>query len=420
MSGRGTYMDWLREAAWWQAIVNDDVTKVKLLVEEDKQRLHLRTFSTKGTCLSVAVINNSKNVLELLLSHGYCCSLIDDTDDRGNTPLHEAVRYVSKECFHILMGYRANCGITNDAGRTPLHLACSNVNGSSFAAILFHAHPDAKNIHCHLGLSPLAYAMCIRNTSGHKLALLLIDIGCIPVELMNGSGNTLLGMHEEAIKHLLEEKGISVIFPSLKIRSSIPDDIAVVEDVDVLNKNAKPSVSVAVSVPVSDDVPSTMGPGSDTSSVTDVTDDEQLSAATYTSDTEESASILFDMSRSIVDKDKDKIFSSHTTNGHVNRSPGNHMNMPSSSSKATQSGTAKRKIRWDPVLMDSEYIRSVLASAYTDRGIVTESYSTSPLMSFLSRSDDYSQAIASPVLMKRSEEIAEAIRTSISKRRRLL
>lgn len=73
-----------------------------------------------GTPLHLAVSNNNKSDVELLLSKG---ANVNVKNDVGWTPLHSAAAQGHKDMAELLLSKGANVNAKTDKGHTPLHFA---------------------------------------------------------------------------------------------------------------------------------------------------------------------------------------------------------------------------------------------------------------------------------------------------------
>ena len=176
------------------------------------------------TLLHFAVINNKKEIAELLLSHKLN---VNAKDDYGNTPLH-FVAELNKKTY-LDMGYYflvnnqldfdnrsenirldivkllfengAIVDIRNDDYNTPLHLA-ARANNQDIAEYLLEkkASIDAKN---KKGKTPLMFAA--EGTGGVSMMKLLIESGA-DINAKDNEGNTVLDIAEKYGKKDLFEK----------------------------------------------------------------------------------------------------------------------------------------------------------------------------------------------------------------------
>ncbi|MYF35723.1 MAG: ankyrin repeat domain-containing protein [Synechococcus sp. SB0678_bin_12] len=63
--------------------------------------------------------------------------------NRGNTPLHLAIRKGDTETFDILIASEADLNIPNNKGNTPLHVAVNKRKGD-FSKVLIEAGADLR------------------------------------------------------------------------------------------------------------------------------------------------------------------------------------------------------------------------------------------------------------------------------------
>ena len=76
------------------------------------------------TVLHLAVANNHKNIVELLVAKG--ADINANTRDNGFTPLHLAAGFGHKEIAQLLIAAGADLNVKNKVGYTPLDWAISN------------------------------------------------------------------------------------------------------------------------------------------------------------------------------------------------------------------------------------------------------------------------------------------------------
>lgn len=102
-----------------ELIKNDDVEKLTILFTEKPHSLDMRNFWNDAP-IHLAVENNKKNILELLVTSGCCVDVLST----GRTALHYAVWFKSEDCLHYLC---SNCpsllNMGDTMGFTALHYA---------------------------------------------------------------------------------------------------------------------------------------------------------------------------------------------------------------------------------------------------------------------------------------------------------
>lgn len=94
---------------------------------------------------------------ELLLSRGAEINAVrGDGDQKGNTPLHEAIRFNRFGVAGVLLNHGADVNVCNKWGLTPLHAAADKGQHQILTALLRrHVDVNAKD---HLGWTPLHFA----------------------------------------------------------------------------------------------------------------------------------------------------------------------------------------------------------------------------------------------------------------------
>ncbi|EAY17329.1 ankyrin repeat protein, putative [Trichomonas vaginalis G3] len=87
------------------------------------------------TALHFAAINNSKEMVELLVSKG---ANINEKDENGKTALHIATLNNNKEIVVLLLSYDVNINEKDKDGKTTLHIAAINNNKAIAELLLLH------------------------------------------------------------------------------------------------------------------------------------------------------------------------------------------------------------------------------------------------------------------------------------------
>jgi len=102
----------------FNAVKNDDLTKVKALIEKDASVIHLKD-NLGNSPLHVAAIDGSVPVTELLLLKG---ADINSANTQLNTPLHLAIMNGNDEVSKLLIEKGPDLSKKNIVKKTPLHL----------------------------------------------------------------------------------------------------------------------------------------------------------------------------------------------------------------------------------------------------------------------------------------------------------
>lgn len=112
-------------------------------------RHHLRTSLEAKADLIGAINHGLPELASELIAR--CPSRVNDTDRRGNTPLHMTIEQLDgAELACTLLRAGANPSISNNDGNTPLHLA-AKAGETRLAAILllYGADPTIRNYEGH-------------------------------------------------------------------------------------------------------------------------------------------------------------------------------------------------------------------------------------------------------------------------------
>ncbi|EAY20292.1 hypothetical protein TVAG_192680 [Trichomonas vaginalis G3] len=106
------------------------------------------------TSLHIAVLNNYKEIVELLISHG---ANINETDNMGKTALHyAAAKFCGKETAELLISHGANINEKDNDGYTALHIA-THYNRKETAELLL-SHGANINEKSHSNKTALHFA----------------------------------------------------------------------------------------------------------------------------------------------------------------------------------------------------------------------------------------------------------------------
>jgi len=131
------------------AIRNKEFDTLKFLLDFES----LEDQSTKYgfTQLYKAVLSQDKEAIRTILEGDD--NQINQSDNKGNTPLHAAVALCDNETVSLLLEYQADPNKTNERGSTPLHVAASQ-GFKDIAAMLLKskANPEIQN---QFGYTPL-------------------------------------------------------------------------------------------------------------------------------------------------------------------------------------------------------------------------------------------------------------------------
>ena len=153
----------------FDAVGNNDLSKVKALVEKDGSLVHLKD-AAGNTPLHQAAITGSVSISELLLSKG---ADINAINTQMNTPLHLAIQNGKDEVSKYLIEKGADLTIQNIVKKTPLHLTVRH-NRKAIAELLI-AKGVAIDARDDMGRTPLGLAA--RETGNVDIAALLISKG---------------------------------------------------------------------------------------------------------------------------------------------------------------------------------------------------------------------------------------------------
>ncbi len=117
---------------------------------EDWTLLHMMAAS--------APVEHQAELVHLLLLHGADHTAVNA---KGNTPLHEAVRFDGRAAAMLMLAYGADVNTANKAGESPLHLAVQRQSEVLVQLLLRHgADPQQVNLQ---GKTPLALAQGLKN-----------------------------------------------------------------------------------------------------------------------------------------------------------------------------------------------------------------------------------------------------------------
>jgi ankyrin repeat protein len=159
----------------------------------------LKEFLSKGiktdlrdkegfTPLHYAVINNRKDIAEILIKHG---ANVNTKNLLGETPLHYSARLCLAEIAELLVSSGANVNITNNYGMTPLHYSAHN-NCIAVAKVLIDNSAD-PNIREDNGCTPLHWAS---SNCYLDMVWLLLEGGASP-HITNKDGKTPIDLARE-------------------------------------------------------------------------------------------------------------------------------------------------------------------------------------------------------------------------------
>jgi ankyrin repeat protein len=153
----------------FDAVKNDDVARVKQLLEKDASWISLKDASGNSP-LHMAAAIGSLPITELLLSEG---ADINATNTELNTPLHAAVQNGRDEVSKFLIKNGADLNKHNASGYTPLHSAALD-NRRAIAEALISKGADIESL-CDQRYTPLN--LIARSTESYEVAELLIQKG---------------------------------------------------------------------------------------------------------------------------------------------------------------------------------------------------------------------------------------------------
>ena len=113
----------------------------------------MRRRTTRG----VAARDGSIEVLEYLKSKGML-DMINEPDDYGYTPLHDAVRLKQKEAARWLMEHAANINAITKYGFTVFAIACGVMSLSFVEELAGKVAPDHLALPNNYDVSPMRFA----------------------------------------------------------------------------------------------------------------------------------------------------------------------------------------------------------------------------------------------------------------------
>ncbi len=119
-----------RQIAFWDAVIEGDVSKVSKIIEEDIDinLLDTRTKKTGRTALNWAAWYGNLEMIELLLRYGAQINLANKS---GYTPIHHAIENCKFDAVHLLLERGADLSIPSLKGVYPKETAqesCPEVN----------------------------------------------------------------------------------------------------------------------------------------------------------------------------------------------------------------------------------------------------------------------------------------------------
>jgi len=167
----------------FDAVKNDDVARVKQLLEKDASWTSLKDASGNSQ-LHMAAARGSLPITELLLSEG---ADINATNIELNTPLHAAIQNGRDEVSRFLIKNGADLNKHNASGYTPLHSAAlDNRRAIAEALIAKGADIESKSNQQYTPLGLIA-----RSTESNEVAEFLIQKGA-NINARDAAGRTPL------------------------------------------------------------------------------------------------------------------------------------------------------------------------------------------------------------------------------------
>jgi len=104
------------------AVSTGDLEKVRTLLKADPGQIAAKN-SNGGSILHQAVVNGSKELVELLLANK---ADVNARNNNGGTPLHRAATAGNKDAAEVLITKGANVNAQNNDGATPLRQAIAS------------------------------------------------------------------------------------------------------------------------------------------------------------------------------------------------------------------------------------------------------------------------------------------------------
>ena len=168
------------------AIQKGDVAKVKTLISNNKELIHLK--SDKGqTPLHLAVQNGSQEIIELLISQG---ADINAKDGEGNTPLITAIALKKTDTARFLLSKGADVKIKNTQNQPAIFFALRNGLNELVAPILDSGQDVNERFEGNMSI--LLMATIIGNK---ELIQLLVDRGADVNAAAQEGGMTITPMY---------------------------------------------------------------------------------------------------------------------------------------------------------------------------------------------------------------------------------
>jgi len=175
-----------------KALKKDDSNTVLKMIQEKKVD-PLRLDGVGHTWLHIAALENSPEVLRLLLSNHPKTKRVDyinAENNQGNTPLHYAATRGHLQVIKVLVEernpYRANVNAQNNDGGSPLHSAAYNGHKDAVAQLI--SSGADSNVEDNKGNTPLHSAACY----GHKDAIAQLISSGADSNAENNEGSTSL------------------------------------------------------------------------------------------------------------------------------------------------------------------------------------------------------------------------------------
>jgi len=188
----------------FEAVKNNDLTKVKQQVERDASIINLKDKSG-NTPLHNAAITGSVTMVEYLLSKG---ADINAANTLLNTPLHEALSYKKDELAKMLINKGADVKRQGEKGNSPLHIAVLKSTKSTVEFLIEKgADLESRQI---AQATPLNLLTLM--SDNYEVAQLLIEKGA-DINSRNRNGSTPLNNaaqfgHMKILDLMLDKKAV--------------------------------------------------------------------------------------------------------------------------------------------------------------------------------------------------------------------
>ena len=104
------------------SIYLNDIKNIKEALENGAD-VYFQDEQSGMSPLHVAILQNNRDIVELLLEKGADVNLQNNS---GDTPLHFAIAGENVELCNLLLNAGADVNLQNENGKTPLHHAVEN------------------------------------------------------------------------------------------------------------------------------------------------------------------------------------------------------------------------------------------------------------------------------------------------------